>query len=282
MYTSFISPEELQYNINNPNWRIFDCRYQLDDSSWGFEEYNREHIPNAIYAQLNKDLARKPYPGSGRHPMPLVDDFVQTCSAWGIEENTQVVVYDHLSGAFAARLWWLLRYHGHNAVAILDGGFNGWKNGGLPTEAKSKGNNQAQFKSSIQDNLLVTVDELEEKLHSEKLLLIDARAELRYQGIEEPIDKIAGHIPSAVNQFHQNNLNQDGFLKDRNDLLDTYTKLAGGDLENKEIIAYCGSGVTSCLDLAVVHSLGFQQAKLYLGSWSEWIEDPYRPKVLKS
>ncbi len=201
-------------------------------------------------------------------------------SRWGIDKKKQVVVYDHLSGAFSARLWCLLRYLGHNAVAVLDGGYNAWKSENRPiTQIIPDDKSDTKFVPHPQPDFFVTTTELEQKIKNPNMLLIDARAANRYLGLEEPIDFVAGHIPGAVNHFHQENLTDEGYFKPDQELETIYKQLAKDDLGSKEIIVYCGSGVTSCLNLVALQKIGFTNAKLYLGSWSEWIEDPSRPTI---
>jgi thiosulfate/3-mercaptopyruvate sulfurtransferase len=239
-----------------------------------------DHIPNAFFADLDLDLSSPKQPGTGRHPLPDMTKLVEKLSNWGITKTKQVVVYDHASGAFSARLWCLLRYLGHNAVAILDGGYNAWKSENRPvTETVPAYKNETVFIPHPQLDLFISTRELEQKLGAPNLLLIDSRAENRYKGLEEPIDPIAGHIPHAVNHFHQENLTDKGYFKSDQALLEIFKQLADQDLQSKEIIVYCGSGVTSCLNLVALQKIGITHGKLYLGSWSEWIEDPSHPII---
>ncbi len=280
VYDSIVHPNTLFQYLNDPDWVIIDCRFELGDPAWGKSAYLEDHIPNAFFADLDHDLSSPKQIGSGRHPMPDIGDLVEKLSAWGITENKQVVVYDHLSGAYAARLWCLLRYLGHQAVAVLDGGYSTWKNESRPvTAVLPDKKSDTKFRPYPHPELFISAAELEQKLNSPRLLLIDARAENRYLGLEEPIDRIAGRIPGAVNHFHQDNLTDSGTFKSDQELTKIYTNLASQDLKSKEIVVYCGSGVTSCLNLVALQKIGLPAGRLYLGSWSEWIEDSRRPIV---
>ena len=281
MFESIVHPEILYENLNHPDWVIIDCRFDLKNPSWGFEEYQKEHIPNAYFADLDKDLSSPKRIGTGRHPLPNLELFAKKCSTWGIERGKQVVVYDDLNGAFAGRLWWMLKYLGHETSAILEGGLTVWKKLDKPVTNKLPRVNQAKFIPRIQEQLLISSEELLKKLGTPELLLIDSRAQIRYDGIEEPLDKVAGHIPGAVNRFHQENLDEQGFFISDKDLLLQFSSYKKGHLSDLEVIVYCGSGVTSCLYLVALNKLGIKQAKLYLGSWSEWIENPSNPIITK-
>ncbi|MAT44407.1 MAG: sulfurtransferase [Anaerolineaceae bacterium] len=279
MFDSIIHPDTLEKHINDPDWVIIDCRFELSDPSWGKKMYLEDHIPNAFFADLDLDLSSPKRPGTGRHPLPDITHLVNKFSCWGITEKTQVIVYDHMSGAFSARLWCLLRYLGHNNVAVLDGGCTAWKNENRPISKTIPSFKNTTFTPNIHPELFVTARELEQKLNNSNLLLIDSRADKRYKGIEEPIDRIAGHIPHAVNHFHQDNINEEGYFKSDQELRVIFNKLSKQDINSKEIIVYCGSGVTSCLNLVALQKIGFKNGKLFLGSWSEWIEDPSRPII---
>ena len=280
MFDSIIPPDIVQNHLDDPDWVIIDCGFELSDPAWGKSAYLADHIPNAYFADLNLDLSSPKQPGSGRHPLPNIAELAEKLARWGINEKKQVVVYDHLSGAFSARLWCLIRYLGHNAVAVMDGGYNGWKSENHPvTKIIPDEKSDTNFIPHLQSDFFITTSDLEQKIDNPTLLLIDARAKNRFLGLEEPIDPIAGHIPNAVNLFHQENLTIEGYFKPDQELVTIYKQLTEGDLDSKEIIVYCGSGVTSCLNLVALHKIGIQHGKLYLGSWSEWIEDPSRPII---
>lgn len=278
LYTTFIAPEDLVRNLDNPKLIIIDCRFDLANPEWGHQDYQNNHIPNAIYADLDKDLSGVITENTGRHPLPEPDNFINTCSKLGIDKTKQVVVYDTTSGSFASRLWWMLNYFGHHQVAILDGGFTAWIASEFPITSGYIQLRPSTFVGSPKNNLLVSTSEMEDLINKMDFSIIDARSRDRYLGLEEPIDKIAGHIPNAINCFHANNLASNGRLLPEEKLKQMYTDL----LKNKKepfIVLYCGSGVTSCLNFAVMQHIGIKPIQLYLGSWSEWIRNPSHPII---
>jgi thiosulfate/3-mercaptopyruvate sulfurtransferase len=197
-------------------------------------------------------------------------------STWGINSNTQVVVYDHLGGAYASRLWWLLRFLGHNAAAILDGGLPAWQQAGYPLASGAESRPQASFRPEPNWDMLVTSADVERLRIDPAYRLIDARAAERFRGDSEPIDPVAGHIPGAVNRFHGENLSSDGSFLSAGELRRQFNDLLGS-LPPANAVVYCGSGVTSCHHLVAMEHAGLPGARLYLGSWSEWITDRKRP-----
>lgn len=278
-FTTFITPEELFEFLNNPQLVIIDCRFDLANPDWGAQDYLLAHIPNAIYADLDKDLSGIVNENTGRHPLPEPGNFIETCSKWGIDDTKQVIVYDTTSGSYAARLWWMLKYYGHQDVAILDGGFSAWLEIGFPQAQGSVSRQPSTFLGSPNIGLLVTTSKMENLINQTDYAIIDARSSERYTGWEEPIDKKAGHIPHAVNFFHANNLNSKGRLLPVKQLLKMYTDLLKQQGDPSSIVLYCGSGVTSCLNFAVLQHLGIKSIQLYLGSWSEWIREPEHPII---
>ncbi|HSM25390.1 MAG TPA: sulfurtransferase [Anaerolineaceae bacterium] len=276
--STFITCEELFSNYQSDDFVIIDCRFDLSDPSWGFHDYLKAHIPKAIFADLDNDLSGEKNEFTGRHPLPSTKDFVNTCSSWGIDSSKKVIVYDTSSGSFAARLWWMLNYYGHSNVAILEGGFPAWIKLGFPVEAGKVTSKPSQFSGTTNKNMLVTTSEMEEIIQTKNKRIIDARSPERYSGKEEPIDKIAGRIPNSINFFHQNNLTEEGNLLPHIDLLTEYDQLLGQS-SSQEVVMYCGSGVTSCFNIAVMQHIGKGIPRLYLGSWSEWITNPNNPIV---
>lgn len=276
MYTTFISPAELSSHLDDPLWRIIDCRFDLANPAWGEQDYQRAHIPGAVFADLNRDLSAPITPTSGRHPLPAPQDFIALLKRLGVSENTQVVVVDTVAGAFAARLWWMLRYYGHSAVAVLEGGLSNWQRQGYPLSSGSESCPPGQFHGEPQPNWMVTTAELDVLRHDPRYRIIDARAAERYRGESEPIDAIAGHIPGAVNRPHLQNLARAGLLLPAETLRQQFLELLG-DIPPQNAIVYCGSGVTSCFHILAMHHAGLHGARLYVGSWSEWIRDPQRP-----
>jgi thiosulfate/3-mercaptopyruvate sulfurtransferase len=250
IYSTLISVPELIPNIGDPNWVIIDCRFSLEDPESGRQGYLDAHIPGALYAHLDEDLCGPVIKGqTGRHPLPSIESFTEKLGDWGINSSVKVVAYDDAGGAMAAsRLWWLLRWLGHYAVAVLDGGWREWLSSGQPV------------RSGVDPGLLI----------------VDSRAEERYRGEVEPIDPVAGHIPGAINAPHQNVLNEHNRFLEPEKLQAYFTKLLG-DFSTKETVFYCGSGVTAVQNVLALAHAGLGDARLYAGSWSEWITDPARP-----
>jgi thiosulfate/3-mercaptopyruvate sulfurtransferase len=277
---TIISTEVLAQHLKDPNWVIIDCRFELMDPAWGFEEYQSFHIPGAIYANLDKDLSAPKTPQTGRHPLPDPEKFLRKIAEWGITPEKQVVVYDTAAGAFAARLWWMLRLYDLTTVAVLDGGIGAWlaekreTNSGIETAKASA----PLLKLTYDANMIASADQVEQIRQDPGFLLLDARSPIRYRGEEEPIDPVAGRIPGAVNRFHTENLTRDGVLKPAEVLQIEFSELLG-NIPPSNVVVYCGSGVTSCFHLLAMEHIGLTGARLYAGSWSEWIRDPSRPRT---
>ena len=271
-----LSPEVVLDHLRDPDWVIFDCRFDLKNPDWGFQNYQIGHILGSVYAHLDHDLSGPILPGlTGRHPLPDIDTLAARFSAWGISSHTQVVVYDTAGGAYAARLWWMLRFLGHPAVAVLDGGLQAWQRAGYPMASGVETRTPASFHPHPHWQMLVTTPEMEQVHASPDYCLVDARAPERFRGETEPIDPVAGHIPGAVNRFHGANLQPSGFFLPPQELRAQFTALLG-DTPAENTIVYCGSGVTSCHHLVAMESAGLPGGRLYLGSWSEWITDRNR------
>jgi thiosulfate/3-mercaptopyruvate sulfurtransferase len=275
-FTTLISTAVLSMNIDDPAFAIVDCRYKLDDGSWGEREYTAAHIPGAVFADLGHDLAGPKNGTNGRHPLPDAHALAQTFSRLGITSGVQVVAYDQGNGMFASRLWWLLRWLGHDAAAVLDGGFAKWIAEGRPTGSGAERRAQRDFTGSPRQAMAVGVGEVMSHLGTSAWRLVDARAPERYRGESEPIDKTPGHIPGAANHFYQWNLDEQGLFHTPEQLR---ARLQGsvGDVRPDQIVCYCGSGVTACHNLLALEHAGLKGAKLYAGSWSEWSSDPSRP-----
>ena len=212
-YSSIISTDILFQQIFNPDWQVIDCRFNLKNPAEGQALYQMGHIPHAIYAHLDHDLSSIVTTNSGRHPLPDVSTFQKTLGKWNIKPETQVVVYDDSAGSYAARLWWMLRWMGHKSVAVLNGGFSHWQKQGLPVSIDSplKGNIN-NFEGHPDMGMLIDSDSLQKCLLEKQCLLIDVRDSNRFKGIDEPIDKVAGHIPGAINMPWKNNIGEDGLL----------------------------------------------------------------------
>jgi thiosulfate/3-mercaptopyruvate sulfurtransferase len=275
-FTTIISTAVLDMHRDDPAFAIVDCRYKLDDANWGEREYAAAHIPAAVFADLGRDLAGPKNGTNGRHPLPDAHTLARTFSDFGIASGVQVVAYDQGNGMFASRLWWLLRWLGHDAAAVLDGGFAKWTAEGRPTRGGVERRASQQFSGSPRPQMAVDVASVASHLGSPGWRLVDARAPERYRGESEPIDKEPGHIPGAANHFYQWNLDEQGLFHTPEQLR---ARLRGslGDVPPAEIVCYCGSGVTACHNLLALEHAGMKGAKLYAGSWSEWSNDPARP-----
>jgi thiosulfate/3-mercaptopyruvate sulfurtransferase len=276
MFKTLIDVDSLQDLIGTPRVAVVDCRFDLMNPEAGRQHYLAGHIPGARYADLNRDLSAPIGPHTGRHPLPAPEAFAARLGAMGIGDDTQVIAYDESNGSIAARLWWMLRWLGHGAVAVLDGGFKAWTGRGGPLEAgKAAPPRVEQLTPVIDAAAVVTTAELERTLRDSKVLLVDARAQERYAGTVEPIDPVAGHIPGAVNHPFSANLGPDGRFLSAAELERRWQeRFPGRDVQN--LVAMCGSGVTACHNLLSLEVAGLTGGKLYAGSWSEWIRDPRR------
>lgn len=275
-FTTLISTEELAAHLDDPNWAIVDCRFDLAQTEWGREAYREAHIPGAVYAHLDLDLSGLKTETSGRHPLPDEMRFLMRVSRWGIGNDTQVVAYDQDNGMWASRLWWLLRYIGHTAVAVLDGGFAKWVREGRPTRAGDERRAFVSRSGSTRKSMMVTADEVERLRTDPACRLIDSRAPERYRGEVEPIDPVAGHIPGAVNHYNLSNVNDDGTFLAPEALRATFRALLG-EVPTSQVMTYCGSGVAAAHNLLAMEVAGLSGARMYPGSWSEWCRDPDRP-----
>jgi thiosulfate/3-mercaptopyruvate sulfurtransferase len=276
MFTTLVDTPTLATHLSDPDWVVVDCRFSLTDEPWGRREYLSRHIPGAVYAHLERDLSGPVTGHNGRHPLPDPEALVRTLGGFGIAGGVQVVVYDQGNGMFAVRLWWLLRWMGHDGVALLDGGFGKWTAEKRATSAGEEKRARRPFTGSPRPDMVVDVDQVARLAAHEPARLIDARAPERYRGEVEPIDRVAGHIPGAVNDYYMQNLAEDGTFRSPEALRDRLTMAIGG-ASPKEIVCYCGSGVTACHNLLALERAGLPGARLYPGSWSEWSSDPSRP-----
>ncbi|MNR90417.1 3-mercaptopyruvate sulfurtransferase [compost metagenome] len=277
-YTTLISAADLSKHIHEPGWVILDCRHDLGNPEAGARAYAEGHLPNAQFAHLDKDLAGEKIGADqvfrGRHPLPDRASFIATLQLWGVNADSQVVVYDAQGGMFAARLWWMLRWVGHEAVAVLDGGLPAWLASGmwLSTEASPRVLGNINDRHSL--TATVSANELLLNLDNENLTIVDARAPDRFRGENETIDPVGGHIPGAKNRFFKENLQADGNFKSAEQLHSEFSAL----LDNPaQAVMQCGSGVTACHNLLALEIAGLRGAALYPGSWSEWCADPARP-----
>ncbi|HUW51383.1 MAG TPA: sulfurtransferase [Sulfuricella sp.] len=275
-HTTLVSAEELAQHLDDQDWIIFDCRFTLTDPEAGLRAYQHGHIPNARYAHLDNDLSSPVTPASGRHPLPDPQLFAEKLGRWGVDETKQIVVYDDSFGSMAVRMWWLLRWLGHDAVALLDGGLPGWMRQKLPVNAESPKITPTRFTPHLQNALWVDAAEVERARQNKTRLVLDARPEDRFSGEREPLDKIAGHIPGSINWTFEENIDFDGTYLPAEELREAYLNLLHG-IAPEQAIHTCGSGVTACHNILAMEIAGLPGSKLYPGSWSEWIADPTRP-----
>jgi thiosulfate/3-mercaptopyruvate sulfurtransferase len=280
-FSTLIGAAALRDLVGKPRIAIIDCRFDLMNPEGGRRAYLEGHIPGARYADLNTDLSAPISATSGRHPLPAPDDFARTLARFGVGRDTQVIAYDDSAGAFAARAWWMLRWIGHPAAAVLDGGIKAWVSEGgalqsgepepLPAAVSGR-----HLSAQADTAAVIGTAELQRRLSDPAFLLVDARAGERYAGTVEPIDAVAGHITGSVNQPFSTNLGADGRFLPAAVLRQVWgSRLAGRSPTH--VAAMCGSGVTACHNLLSMEVAGFPGAKLYAGSWSEWIRDPRRP-----
>ncbi len=275
-YSTLIDVATLAAELDNPAWVVLDCRFDLMNPAWGETEFAAEHIPGAQYAHLDRDLAGPPTADSGRHPLPDPATFAALAGRWGIDNSTQVVVHDQAGGVFAARAWWLFRWLGHERVALLDGGLAAWRAAGLPVTTGGSTRPARIFEPKPDMSRVVGVSDIVAALGSPELQVVDARGADRFAGQNETMDPRAGHVPGAVNHPFALNLSSEGRLHEADRLRTAWlATLAGHD--PKEMVAMCGSGVSACLNLLSMEIAGLPGARLYPGSWSEWVKDPSRP-----
>jgi thiosulfate/3-mercaptopyruvate sulfurtransferase len=276
MHTTLISTDLLATHLNDSSWLIADCRYNLKDEQWGAAQYAAGHIPGAVFVNLAHDLAGARTGVNGRHPLPSLDAMAATFARLGIGDQTQVVAYDQDAGPFASRLWWMLRYLGHDAAAVLDGGFAKWTREGRPVRSGGETRLPATFTPRLRRDMRLTVDDVMAHLDDRSMLLIDARSPERYQGQPDPLDHVYGHIPGARSRPYRHNISDEGTMRSADQLKADFERVLG-DRPPNEVVMYCGSGVTACHNLLAMEHAGLRGAKLFAGSWSEWEADPKRP-----
>ena len=273
-WTTLVQAETLASALGEADLVILDCRFSLADPDAGERAWHISHIPGARYAHVDRDLSDHGKRGQGRHPWPEADAFTTQLAAWGITPSHRVVAYDDGDGAFAARLWWLLRTLGHRDVAVLDGGWTRWTALGLPMDDRMPTAKSAAYAATFDTQWLVDADAVQRHLDAGGLL-VDARAAERFRGEVEPIDPVAGHVPGAVNRPYASNL-ADGRFKPAARLRAEFDTLLDGRAAD-EVVTMCGSGITACHHLLAMAHAGSPGAKLFTGSWSGWIGDRSRP-----
>lgn len=275
LYSTLVSSETLFTHLDD--WVVIDCRFSLDDPGRGRVDYLKAHIPGAVYAHLDEDLSGKVIPGeTGRHPLPRIEQLVERFSSWGIGDGVQVAAYDDAGGGMAARLWWLLRYLGNDAAAVLDGGYPDWLRRGFPTRAGSETRERREFMPRVHEDWVLDADAVDAVRGDPSHRLLDARDAERFRGEVEPIDPVAGHIPGALSAPFKQNLTPEGRFRSPEELRDLYGGILG-EIPSNRTVCYCGSGVTAAHDILAIAHAGLDIPKLYAGSWSEWITKRGRP-----
>ncbi len=278
MHTTLISATELSQHLTDPRWVILDCRHDLMNPAAGSDAYAAGHIQNARFASIDHHLSgAKTGPDGlfrGRHPLPERTALIETLRGWGINDDTQVIAYDAHGGMYAARLWWLLRWIGHPAVAVLDGGLAAWASQDLPLVTPVATNPHGNIAEKHSLTRTADVADVVSNLALQTRTVIDARAQDRFRGENETMDPVGGHIPGAKNRFFKDNLQADGRFKSAADLKHDFAPLFDSP---HNAIMQCGSGVTACHNLLALEVAGLSGATLYPGSWSEWCADAARP-----
>ncbi len=278
MHRTLIEPLQLLPHLTDADWAIIDCRFDLARPAWGERAFEAGHIPHALYAHLDRDLSGAHSSVSGRHPLPEVATLAATFGRFGINAGVQVIAYDQGNGALAARLWWLLRYLGHRAVAVLNGGFDAWQRAQLPVEARAQVRPARAFAAVPDAAMLALQQEIAAgsaagTFRTGPALLVDARAADRFAGQNETLDPVAGHVPGARNHPFASNLDAAGRFLPAAQLRSAWQQTLGASPAT-QLIAMCGSGVTACHNLLALEVADLPGARLYAGSWSEWIRDP--------
>ncbi len=277
-YATLIGPAEAAAHLQDPRWVFVDCRFDIRATDWGEAEHAKSHIRGALYAHLDRDMSGPVIAGvTGRHPLPSPEAIASAFGRLGIGNDSQVVAYDASTGAMtAARLWWLLKWAGHDAAAVMDGGFDTWTSRGLPCGSGTEERPRAEFPLRLRPQMAVDASRVREILDDPAYVVLDARAAERFRGVNETIDPVAGHIRGAFSAPYADNLGEDGCFKSPRELASRFAELMGGR-DAGHVVFYCGSGVTAAHDVLALAHAGGGMARLYPGSWSEWITDPGRP-----
>jgi thiosulfate/3-mercaptopyruvate sulfurtransferase len=271
-----VSTETLALHLSDPSWVVFDCRHDLSDFEKGARLYRAEHVPGAHFAPVETALSGPKTGRNGRHPLPEPAAFVEFLGRHGVSDASTIVAYDDVGGQYAARLWWMVRWIGGPRAAILDGGFPKWIAEKRPVSADVPVSRPSQLIARPDPEMVWSAAEVQRRLQEDRSALIDARSPERYRGETEPIDRVAGRIPGAVNRFFKANLNPDLTFRPAAELEREFKTLLGGR-SPADVGHQCGSGVTACVNLFAMEYAGLPGSRLYVGSWSEWIADPTRP-----
>ena len=277
-YNTIISAADLASIIDQDNVHVFDCRFMLKDPQGGLKMYQEGHLPNAQFADMDTQLSSPMTDVSGRHPLPDIDAFVKQLGQWGVNNDTQVIAYDDISGAFAARMWWLLRFLGHEKVAVLDGGMQQWQKLGKQLTQDVPTITAQEFNAQPQIDWLVDIETVQSEIKNKNITLIDARAADRYTGKDQQTDPVPGHVPGARSLPFPGNL-VDGVFNTPETIRSRFEEVIG-DQELDKVVNMCGSGVTACHNLLALAVAGYAPTKLFVGSWSQWIRDKSRPVAL--
>ena len=275
-YTTLISVTDLARHLNDEDWIVCDCRHDLVDTEAGRRAYRESHVPGARFVHLDQDLSAPLTGRNGRHPLPDPERFARRVGELGISNSSQVVAYDASGGYYAARMWWMLRWIGHESAAVLDGGWDAWRKAPHPITDQIPAIKAARFTARARTGLALDANSVAACLGKRGPLLLDARAPDRYRGENETLDPVGGHIPGAINRFFRLNLEADGRFKAATILRKEFTELLGNNASG-QVTHYCGSGVTACHNLLAMEIAGLAGSRLYPGSWSEWCSDPSRP-----
>jgi thiosulfate/3-mercaptopyruvate sulfurtransferase len=277
-YTTLISAANLAERLTAAPGSVFviDCRFDLADTEAGEKAHAAGHLPGAQYLHLDRDLSSAKTGTNGRHPLPDRAKLAAMLAARGLKQGQQVVAYDAQGGMYAARAWWLLRWLGHDAVALLDGGLQAWQAAGHPLTQDVAPQSPGDFKAGAPLAVTFDVQAVERNLNTHDRVVIDARAADRYRGENETLDRVGGHIPGALNRFFKDNLTPDGRFKPAHSLREEFQGLLPGIAPDR-VVLQCGSGVTACVNALAMEVAGLHGAALYAGSWSEWSSDPARP-----
>ena len=271
-----VSTESLAAHLSDPDWIVFDVRHDLAYPDKGRAAWQAAHVPGAYFMHLDADLSGAKTGANGRHPLPPAGDFAARMNRCGVAPGRQVVVYDDGGGSFAVRLWWMLRWLGHDRVSLLDGGFAAWKRENRPLDAQVPAAREGKFVPRPMEGATVDTATVAAKLRTPDMVLVDARAATRFMGENETLDPVAGHIPGAINRFWQHNLGHDGRFLPPEELRAEFLEELG-EVAPSRVVHSCGSGVTACHNLFAMELAGLGGSRLYPGSWSEWCSDPARP-----